>query len=156
MAKWSLKNEQDRNEVPDMPPELSNYYREEKRDRVWGAWALGFATLVVTIALGVGVFMGGKWLIGRFSGDDEVVTTETSQTENTTSGVGSDASNDDENGQTEGDTSVNDETDSEGVVSDEAAVSSDLPDTGPGDTLAIFLAVAFLATISHSLATRRR
>ena len=167
MAKWSLKNRNTENtdNVPNMPPELSDYYNAEKRDRMWATWLLGFATLVVTVLLAVLLFLGGRWVIDQITGDDEVdvpVTTtqneptddtDADQTDDTTRDTETDNANDD----TVAGTTDEDSDDQEsGVVTDVAAVTDEpLPDTGPADTLAVFLSVTVLAALAHNRLQRQ-
>lgn len=168
MSKWSLKNRKaDANQAPQMPPELSDYYAAEKRDRRWGVWLLGLATLVVTVILAVLLFFGGRWVIRKFTSNDDVAqVTQTTQTENQdaeTTDEPDTADQNDSNDENEEDETParlgsSDDDSEEGVVDDEAAVDSgeeDLPNTGPADTFAIFAAVTVLAAVAHNLTTRK-
>lgn len=160
MAKWSLKNRDSDNQPPAMPPAAENYYRAEKRDRMIGVWLLGIATLVVTAILAFLLFLGGRWVYRQFT--DNNGSQDTSQTETTNAPAQSEAGqgggtaetdnqNDSEDSQEEGQTGgASDETDAneEGVVSD-VAVNTDLPNTGPADTLALFVGVTIVATLVH-------
>lgn len=163
MAKWSLKNRNNdtTGKVPQMPPELSDYYNAEKRDRRWATWLLGFATLIVTVLLAVLLFMGSRWIYRQIKNDDSStpVITQNEPTENNDNDSGKssdDNSSDKDHGPSiAGNTDNNSEP--EGVVTDEAAVTdSPLPDTGPGDLIAIFLAVSLLATLLHGQFLRQK
>lgn len=156
MAKWSLKNRNNDNtgSVPKMPPELSDYYNAEKRDRMWATWLLGFATLVVTVLLAVLLFLGGRWVVDQFTGD-EVESPTTTQNEpgsQSTDDSAPTVGNSDDDSSVAGNNDQNeDQSETGGVVSDEAAVTDQpLPDTGPGNLITVFFAVAVLATLTHS------
>lgn len=167
MAKWSLKNRNNQTDgAPQMPPELSDYYNAEKRDRAWATWLLGFATLVVTILLAVLLFLGGRWVVNQFT-DDEVDAPTTTQeesdgtaTDDTQNGTAPDTGTaggtDDQS--VAGNNDQSDEASEEnGVVTDEAAVTDEpLPDTGPGDVVALFVAVSMLGALTHNHLQRQK
>ncbi len=164
MAKWSLKNRNSESKPPDMPPAAENYYRAEKRDRMVGVWLLGLATLAVTAVLAFLLFLGGRWVYRQFT-DNEANAPETSQTEESSEVTGvpeapadstqNDSGDENQNSGTadvagtnedsENDTDANND---EGTVSEEAA-TTDLPNTGPADTLALFLGVTVIAALLH-------
>lgn len=162
MAKWSLKNRKsDSDKVPQMPPELSDYYNAEKRDRMWATWLLGFATLVVTVLLAVLLFLGGRWAVNQFTDDETdspTTTQDESDTEETTDEQSGTTTDTDDDQLVAGNNDRTEEPSEEnGVVSDEAAVTDEpLPDTGPGDTVAIFLAVSVLGALAHNHLQRQK
>lgn len=156
----ALFNRKPKTDAVDMPPELQNYYQAEKREKTWMAWVLGLVTLIVTVLLALALFFGGRWVYRKVRNDEPAKVT-TTQTENT-----------DKNG------SENDKPDSEDSkdsqetaqpatptapatnqtpgtttppVATTTPVTGDagLPNTGPADTLAIFLAVSVLGYILH-------
>jgi hypothetical protein len=45
---------------PTVPGEVRDYYEAERRDRRGLAWLLGLGTALVTVALAVGLFFGGR------------------------------------------------------------------------------------------------
>lgn len=75
-------------------PELQDYYATKKKDNTGLAWLLAFASLLVTVAILVALFMGGRWLYRTITGDDkkeQVTTTEqkpTTETATTTPSTG--------------------------------------------------------------------
>jgi hypothetical protein len=42
--------------------DVNNYYASERRQRIGVAWALGLATLALTVLLAFGLFYGGRWV----------------------------------------------------------------------------------------------
>ena len=140
---------------PATPEQLQDYYQTENRERVWVAWALGFATLIVTVLVVMGLFFGGRWTYRKFRPQNQPVAV---------TNVAQDASpqTPDSTPQTSGSSPV-------GSTSAPAPTStptnttpttqkstSNLPSTGPGDTVAIFILVTIIAYIAHRrfLATR--
>ncbi len=153
-----------------MPAEVTDYYQAEKRERAWVAWLLAFATLLVTVLVVWGIFFGGRWTFRKLKDSDkpapvaiqkdeskdvtpeesgsssqatnapaESGNTSSSSTQSSSSGSTSQTSN-----SSPGSTST-----SSSATSQTNAAASDLPQTGPGDTLAIFVAVSVLAYITH-------
>jgi len=135
-------------EAPDMPPELQTYYQAEKREKSWMAWALGLATLVVTILLALALFFGGRWIYRKVRNEPAKVTTV--QTDNEAKETPK-ATTPEPAAPSTPTTPSNTGTSSTSTNTPRAATpgSSDLPNTGPADTLAIFVAVSVLAYFVH-------
>lgn len=45
-----------------LPEEVEKYYQSQRRARVGTAWLLGFLTLVVTLAVALGLYYGGRYV----------------------------------------------------------------------------------------------
>ncbi len=60
MVRWQFwrRDNKKNNEVP---AEIKQYYEAERRERTGIAWLLAFATLLVTVALSILLFFGGRW-----------------------------------------------------------------------------------------------
>lgn len=156
---------------PDVPEEIQDYYQTERRERTGIAWLLAFGTLIITIVLGAGIFFAGRWAYRQIAGTDESTGTPTEIVQNEEQepasdtndrneqsgeqggqGSGSVQSNEDENhseetGEETDESSQQEESDTApatGSVSDE-----NLPDTGAGSTVAVFMAVSLLGYLIH-------
>lgn len=53
-------------DAPAMPPELSDYYQAERRERMWGTWLLSFVALLITVMILFALFLGGRWAYRRY------------------------------------------------------------------------------------------
>ena len=159
-----MKNPFKRNKQPDqapaMPPELTEYYNAEKRQRTAVTWALGFATLVVTVAIAFGLFLGARWIINKVRNDDKAPeptpTTQTTQptTENAPTANDKPASSTTTptNPQTQGQTT----TTGPQTSSTSTTPAGKLPSTGPGDVVAVATVVTAAGTLLHYRRSTKR
>jgi cytoskeletal protein RodZ len=173
MAFWNRKND-----TTGVPQEVQEYYQTAKRERAGVAWLLAIATLIVTVLLALAIFFAGRWLWRTVTNNDDKSATQTTQTEqreddkssaddrnNTGSARPEQPSNDQDR------TSQNNDSEAPRSEGDEPAVlpgdraeptdeSNDLvattprtgdaiPETGPGNTLAVFIAVTVLGYLAH-------
>lgn len=53
-----------------MPEEVKDYYRVERRDRMWLVWLLSLITFFGTVAVVLLLFWGGRWAYNQIWGDD--------------------------------------------------------------------------------------
>lgn len=58
--------------VQNVPPEVAEYYQAERRERRGVAWLMTLLTLLITVALIVGLFFAGRWAYQRIWGGDSV------------------------------------------------------------------------------------
>jgi cytoskeletal protein RodZ len=149
--------------------ELEEYYASQNSSRRTAkAWFMALLSLLITIAVIVGLFMGGRWLYRTLtdSGSD----TTTTQTDSETS-TGTDVALPSFDGSlparpstppAEGNDVASGSTpEPNGVVSDQAASTSTssrntagastsrtLPNTGAGEAIAVVLLVSFVAGYS--------
>jgi len=49
-------------DTTDVPKEVRDYYQSERREHMGVAWLLALGTLLLTMALAVGLFFGGRWV----------------------------------------------------------------------------------------------
>ena len=128
--------------------ELEEYYanQNQKKSRPLKAWLMALLSLLITVAIIIALFLGGRWLYRTFVDDnDGSSTTTTSDNSGETvvlpsfdGGFGDDAasgssdssdSSDDSSESSDGNVASNSNSDSstssEGVVSDEAASTSE-------------------------------
>lgn len=156
------RQNQSMNPAPAMPPELNDYYNAEKRQRTVVTWLLGLATLAVTVALAFALFLGARWVINKIhhqAPTPQPTTVETtsapaappapttsneSGTTNSAAGSPSTATN-----QTKPTTSTNTQ------AGQTSSATTALPNTGPGDVLAIMLGTTVLGTLAHRRYARR-
>src|SRR3990167_1385362 len=150
--KWPIRI-RSRKDEEQVPPEVQEYYKTERRERLGLAWLLALATLFATVAVVLGLFFGGRWVIRQIGGDDKKpVATETTGGEapfnlNETSP----SPTADEN--TEQTPPV--PTPSSAPVTT-APQNSNLPHTGPADTLAVFVITAVTGAGFYEFRLRRK
>jgi len=151
----------------DVPEEIQEYYEEQKQDRAGIAWLLAFTTLIVTILLAAGIFFAGRWTYRKIAGNKNN-TSQTAQKENQpkeekkdeSSGNNSSESQKQPEGQGsgQGEPSLNESTNqlpgdqssnSGNTAGSNTAQGSNIPNTGPGDVLAIFMAVSIFGYMAH-------
>lgn len=53
-----------------LPEEVKEYYESGKRERVGVAWLLGLGTLLVTLLLATTLFFGGRWVYRKVANRD--------------------------------------------------------------------------------------
>lgn len=173
MAFWNRKND-----TTGVPQEVQEYYQTAKRERAGVAWLLAIATLIVTVLLALAIFFAGRWLWRTVTNNDDKSATQTTQTEqreddkssaddrnNTGSARPEQPSNDqDRTSQNDGSETPRSESDEPTVLpsdqSDPAEGSDNqattvprtgdaIPETGPGNTVAIFVVVTVLGYLAH-------
>lgn len=151
-------------------------------ERTGVAWLLAVATLAVTVVLALGLFFGGR-LAYRTVFDNDTADEQVAEENISGDNVEELPSAEEEAGQEN--VASNEQADSPGVVSEDVTDPSDeseqagqseqpsstpqsggsevagestseLPETGPGDTLAVFLATVLIAsTLHYTVATVR-
>ncbi len=165
---WPFKRKQ--TNQPPVPSEVKDYYQAERRERVGVAWLLALATLVTTIVLAVGLFFGGRWVYRKVTKHDKPTTTVSTNkgtanqpTSGQTGSSGAQntkpqtAAPDNPNGSSTSGTASSTSTPSPSTpASSQPQTSSALANTGPGDTIGIFVGVSTLAGFGHYIVTRRR
>lgn len=148
MALFSRKKT---DETPNIAPELENYYQAENRRRTWLAWVLGFATLAVTVLVALGLFFGGRYAYQKIT-KKSPNPTNTSQTENTENAVDDESSSNtpaDSSSTQSTNTSPSTNTNNATPTPTTNQTNTNLPNTGPSDIIAVFVAVSMLAYILH-------
>ncbi len=168
MALFRRKKPADKKTTQQVTPEVADYYKAERRERTWVSWLLGLATLLATILLVLGLFLGGRWIYRELTNkNDETQTTNqaastsapTSAPSSDTSGSGSSnksssSSSDQQSSSNQSSTSTssNNNTDNSAGTGDN---SGSMPDTGPGNLLSVFLLSSLVAYSGHRLFTRK-
>lgn len=155
---WPFKRKQ----TEQFPLEVQDYYQAEKRERVGVAWLLAAVTLVVTVIAATGIFFGGRWLYRNLANSDQKPTTtvQQPQTDNppaqTTPSISSPAPSTATPPTSTTPTPVpsTPSTTSPPRNTKPSTTNSNptvtrVPDTGPGDLLAIFVAASILGAVLH-------
>lgn len=170
--KWPFSR---KNNVDNVPQEIQEYYQSERRERTGVAWLLALGTLLTTIALATALFFGGRWVYrtvvdrGDGNGGNNGASTQVQQDPSENQAVNGDndgtGTTENQAGQESAPADQNGGQ-SEGTVSDSAATDSrepavpatgdSLPDTGPGDMLAVFMIVTAAGALGHHAVTTRR
>ncbi len=161
----------------EMPPEVKRFYESEHRERTGLAWVIAFVSLVVTIAVIIGLFFGGRWAYRKIAHTGNK-TTATKQTTKTTTKTTQPAatnqpaksSSQAANGQSQANgsqptpsTSTPNNATKPTTPTPTATTPSPTPstttptstpnklsNTGPGNTLAIFAIVSLVGALAHS------
>jgi len=148
--------------------DTDDYYRTERRERVGLAWLLAFGSLIATLLIALALFYGVRFIYHKVHHTNTAGTTAT--TESTNSAPESAASNSQSStGQTNATGSGTTSTPSSSATSSTSSNSSststgssataggqNIANTGPGDTIAIFLAVSVLGALTHNAYQRRK
>lgn len=129
----------------EVPPEIQEYYHAEQRERVGVAWLLALGTLVVTILLALGLFYGGRWTYRKIANNKPATTAVTQKSDKA-----SEAQNNPSQPTPTPDQKESGKQPSTTRTSNtKADLSADLPNTGPGDVLAIFVITATLGYLVY-------
>lgn len=144
MVKMPWNRNRNRPTAGQVPAEVEEYYQSTRKERRSGALLLGFATLIMTIALAVLLFLGGRWLYQTFftNNDDQTQTTESADQPVDTTQPAEDAPTDSnpeealpgsETGETPSpETETNESPATEGATTPTTGPSaSEIPRTGP-------------------------
>lgn len=131
-------------------PELEWYNKAEKKERSGLAWLLAIASIATAGLLIIGLVFGGRWVYRHFKSNDKPETTQndTSKDENKTDGTTATGT------PSSGDTAA---TPAPATTPTTTPVTAPtvLTNTGPADTLAIFLSVTLLSVIVYQLKLRK-
>ncbi len=148
-----------------VPEEVTSYYQAEKRDRAWMAWLLALLSLAVTALVVMGLFFGGRWVYRKLRPSSDsgspVATTQPSESpapkkddtankpaaSNPTTGTA--PSNGNVNAPTTPTPAPAATTPAPTTTTPPQNNQNGLPNTGPGDTIAIFLAISVFAYVVH-------
>ncbi len=155
----------------DVPAEIQEYYQAERRERTGIAWLLALGTLLVTIILALAIFFAGRWVWRTVTNNDDsqTKTTQTDQGSSNTQGSGSNNGAGSSEGNAtppdeENSTSQNNDSDADDSHSPNAlpadqtdgsqsattpTTGSDIPETGPGNMVAVFAVTSVLGYLAH-------
>lgn len=168
MAIWPFNRKQEESTLPE---EVQEYYASTSRQRVGIAWLLALATLVVTVLLTLGIFYGGKWVFNHFRGNGEQATpvevTQSPQNQAPQENQPANNQDADQNAgtQTTPQTSQapaqlpadqNEPTAAPSPSITQPVTGKDVPNTGPGDVVAIFVVASVAGTLLHNRLLAKR
>jgi cytoskeletal protein RodZ len=182
MAIWPFNRNKTAADQKKVPREVEEYYQSERRDRVGVAWLLAALTLVVTVIIVLGLFLGGRWVYRKVANKDDNNTTQTTQTNQqaeqspaTTPQESSNSSSTNQPGNSNSSTnpssnsSTTEDSNTQGTVNaptqsnnpssvstQPTQTSSNLANTGPGETIAVFVLVSVAGYLGYSTYLRRR
>lgn len=144
-------------------PEVDEYYQAERRDNGLLAWLLALISVAIVVAILVGLYFGGRWIVDTLKSDDTNTTSENIV------GQGSDITVD---GKPNESSTVNNSTDTptdsnQGRVDAPVATTTppattpltaegNLPNTGPASVASIFIVVSIIAGSGHYIVSRKR
>ncbi len=159
-----------------VPQEVKDYYQAERREHLGMAWLLAFVSLIVTMAVVVGLFFGGRWAYRKLankqnqpsSGQTAITTSKPKSRPKSTSKPNTQKSTPTTTTPQVTNKPIQTTTPSTPVTSQPtnpapqpsptttSPPAQNLTNTGPGDTLAIFLGVSAVATLLHASYLRRK
>lgn len=151
-----------------VPPEVQDYYNAEKRERMGLAWILAFVTLAVTVLVVLGLFFGGRWAYRKITQKDKpiVTTVQAPQSPPSSSNSGNNSSSG-SSGPTRpsGNQGSTPPPAPSGSATNAPASQTSppqgsnvaaTPNTGPGDTLGVFVVATAVGIGLYQLRLRRQ
>lgn len=154
--KWNpfKRKSQDLGQAPAMPPELTDYYNAEHRQRSIVTWLLGIATLAVTVALAFALFLGARWAINKIKDRNHNTPQPTTVQTTAPASQPTQTTATNNSGTTTPSTTQNDQT-ATNTTPKTSSATTNLPNTGPGDVVAIWLGATVLGALLHRRYARR-
>jgi len=162
------------------PKEVQKYYASGQRERVGLAWVIAFLSLIATTAVVLGLFFGGRWLWNKITEDDQPTTTTTNQPQSTENGTqpseqgtapnqsqqgnnqsgqpsgGTGAPNNNAPGPSQTTTPSQPSTGAPNQSTQNQNQSGKISNTGPRETIAVFVVASVLGTVGHNVYLRRK
>lgn len=151
---WPFRRKQQQSTDIEIPREVQEYYQAEKRERVGIAWLLAFGTLVVTVAVIVGLFFGGRWVYRKVANTGEKKTTTSDQSGSQPEQAPASPSGNQPSASTPSTPSSS--TPSGATNQPPSPTTGKVPNTGPGDVVGIFAATTASSTLAYHYVTSRR
>lgn len=152
--KWPFSRNKN---VDGVPLEIQEYYQTERRERAGVAWLLALGTLLITVGLATLLFFGGRWAYRKIADRNDSKDGQTSQVAQSPGESTDDQSASGDSGE-DSSTGTSSTSTSVGNTAGRAstpAAGADLPDTGPGDVVAIFTVATSVSALAHYTFTRR-
>ena len=137
-------------------PELQEYYANQKRESTGLAWLLALGSLLVTAAVIIGLFVGGRWAYRKITNKNKttVATVETTDSSSSTSTAPSNTPAQATSTTTTAATPAQGVTPAQSIATNTTAVAAttakEVPNTGPGNVFALFMSITIIAAIAHS------
>lgn len=143
---------------PDIPADLQQYYNAPSKRGVWARWAVRIVALIILICLAI---MFVKWVWHQtHTGDNKKPATSSTQTEDRNSSsrstepitLGGDTPNGDEPSSSSTPAPTGGNT---GAAAQSVGQSTKLTNTGPGQTIGIFIAVSLFSALLYEIRLRK-
>jgi hypothetical protein len=138
--------------APAMPPELNDYYQAEKRQQTIVTWLLGFATLAITVAIAFGLFLSARWIVQKVRKTPAKAPETTQQPAASTTPSATPTPSGTTQPGTAGSTTQTTPTSGGPQTS---SITTNLPNTGPTETLAVFFVATTAGVFAYKLRSRR-
>lgn len=145
-----------RQKTTPVPPELQPYY-DGNKGRGWLRWLI---RILVVVALVVVIIFGILWLAHRHdTSNKSAKSPSTSQTEKQKAPSQSSNKSESTNGDSsstssDANTSSDTESSSSTATPTSSTQSASIPNTGPGDTVALFIGVTLIGTLLYQIRLR--
>lgn len=152
-------------------PELQEYYASKGKDSSAKAWLLALVSLLITVAVLVGLFFGVKWVYRAVTNKDETPKTTQTTATSTPTDAKKDAAGSNKTPTTGTDVVVNnDNSTATGLISGSAqtpqpapgvspaqtpqqnataVAASTLPNTGTGSLVTLFVVTMFIGALAY-------
>jgi cytoskeletal protein RodZ len=152
-------------------PELQEYYASKGKDSTAKAWLLAFGSLLITVAVLVGLFFGVKWVYRAATNKDEAPKKTQTTASSTSTDAKKDAAGSNKTPSTGNEVVVNnDNGTATGLISGSAptpqpapgvspaqtpqqnataVAASTLPNTGTGNIVVLFAATTFIGALAY-------
>ena len=125
--------------------DVNDYYASERRRRIGMAWVLGVATLLLTLAIALALFYGGRWVYRTVFDDDSSDTTSQEANGPVESGILNGENEEDapgifddedreagnSDGSDQSDAQSTDDSDEDETLPNSGPTPENLPSTGP-------------------------
>jgi len=172
---WPFKKREPVDSKP-VPKEVQKYYQSEHRDRVGLAWLIAFLSLIITVVIIVGLFVGGRWVYHKVRGTNTASTTQpqtqsgsnptaetqpNSQPQSTSSpsqhATSSTSTNVPNSSTAPGSTTQSSQPASSTTTqTTTGSTSTQVTNTGPGNVVAIFVSVSIVGALAHNAYLKRK
>jgi len=156
MAIWPFNR---RNKKEDVPTEIKEYYQAERRERVGFAWLLALGTFLVTVGVVTGLFFAGRWAYREIANDEPSTTVSENQPQQLPGAPQDQQSPQQEQAQPDSDQGTGQTTPPQNGTpapstptpspTPQVETDSELPNTGPGNILTVFLLVSVTGAAAH-------
>lgn len=157
-----------------LPDEVQEYYQSGKRERVGVAWLLGIGTLCITLILAMALFFGGRWVYRKIANrnDKPNTTSQIGQNNQNKQNGGSSSTNQGKQNPTPSTPQTTPSTPTPAPTTPAPAPTTTIPstnqpsasqpapttvpNTGPGDVIAIAIATAVVSSAGFYIVQLRR
>jgi hypothetical protein len=169
MAIWPFNRKQKQPTTnTSIPAEVQDYYNAQHRERVGVAWLIAVVSLLISVAVVIGLFFGGRWayrkIVHKKPSEPIAVQEDTNKDKTKDSDKSDDKKDTANSGATDqgtaqpqnlpGDSSAPPQSSSTNTTTPQVAGKT--PDTGPGNTIAVFAIASIAGTAAYQVILRRR